>query len=158
MSDRTRAEQIAGIYELALWLEQNPDVPIPWDLSGTSEHTTIMIHADQGDLGEKAVMAAAARAIPGKVNKATYGPEGSELYSITGTIPGGVRVHVVAHRDEVCQRVVTGIREVTKTVPDPMVAVPTIEVTETVEDVEWVCGPLLREQASPADDRLAVGS
>ncbi|HET6291734.1 MAG TPA: hypothetical protein VFG33_00115, partial [Kribbella sp.] len=56
---------------------------------------------------------------------------------------GVIEVHVGAYRDQVCERVVTGTREVTKTVPDPSVVVPDVEVTETVEDVEWICGPLL---------------
>ena len=143
--ERTRAEQIAGVYQLALWLEQNPDIPIPWEIAGTSEQSSILIHAHHGEADQKTIMAAAARAIPGKVDKDVIG---NHLFSIEGTIPGGVRVKVIANRDEVCERVVTGTREVTKTVPDPMVTVPTIEVTETVEDVEWVCGPLLREQVT----------
>jgi hypothetical protein len=45
MSERTRADQIAGIYELALWLEQHPEVPIPYELSGTGvSYVLIMTH------------------------------------------------------------------------------------------------------------------
>lgn len=58
---------------------------------------------------------------------------------------GEVGVHVYAARGEVCERIVTGTREVTKEVPDPdaLAAVPKVTVTETVEDVEWKCTPLL---------------
>lgn len=61
----------------------------------------------------------------------------------------GLNVEVYADREEVCERVVTGTREVTEQVPDPeaLAAVPTVEVTKTVEDVEWRCVPLLAEQA-----------
>lgn len=51
-------------------------------------------------------------------------------------------VNIITDREAVCRRVVTGTREVTKTVPAP--GADTVEVTETVEDVEWVCDePLL---------------
>lgn len=155
MSERTRAEQIAGIYGLALWLEQNPDVPIPWDLTGNPS-CHVNIHASHGE-DQRDVVAAVARALPGKVDKSVWGP-GDYYFGLTGKAPGGVGINVIATRAEVCERVVTGTREVKKTIPDPMVTVPTIEVTETVEDVEWVCGPLLREQASLAASRLAVRS
>lgn len=147
MSERTRAEQIAGIYQLALWLEQNPDVPIPWDLSGQSG-THVNIHASHGET-EKAVVAAVARALPGRVEKRVWGKD-DQYFGVEGNAPGGVGINVIATRDEVCERVVTGTREVTKTIPDPAVEVPTIEVTETVEDVEWVCGPVLREEQRKA--------
>lgn len=65
---------------------------------------------------------------------------------------GGLRIHVYAQREQVCQRVVTGTREVTETVPDPeaLKAVPQVAVTKVVEDVDWICHPLL------ADDREQV--
>lgn len=58
---------------------------------------------------------------------------------------GSVGVEVFAEREEVCERVVVGTREVTKEVPDPaaLAAMPRVTVTETVEDVEWKCRPLL---------------
>jgi hypothetical protein len=50
----------------------------------------------------------------------------------------------------VCERVVTGTRLETKEVPDPeaLKAVPLVTVTETVEDVEWRCMPLLADLTS----------
>lgn len=62
---------------------------------------------------------------------------------------GPVHVTVTAGRDEVCERVITGTREVTEQVPDPeaLKAVPLVEVTRTVEDVEWRCRPLLDASA-----------
>lgn len=58
---------------------------------------------------------------------------------------GLVKLHVYVGRDEVCERIVTGTREVTEEVPDPeaLAAVPKVTVTKTVEDVEWRCHPIL---------------
>lgn len=58
---------------------------------------------------------------------------------------GPVAVRPYDSRDAVCERVVTGTREVTEEVPDPdaLASVPKVTVTKTVEDVEWVCKPLL---------------
>lgn len=60
---------------------------------------------------------------------------------------GVVGVAVRIEREEVCERIVTGTHEVTKEVPDPdvLATVPLVEVTETIEDVEWRCMPLLSE-------------
>jgi hypothetical protein len=61
---------------------------------------------------------------------------------------GPLKVSALASRRNVCERVVLGTDEVTRTVPDPAYVaepVPTIEVTETVERIEWRCTPLLAE-------------
>ncbi|MFI6304332.1 hypothetical protein ACIBCH_20875 [Amycolatopsis thailandensis] len=61
-----------------------------------------------------------------------------------------IRLHTT--REQVCERVVTGTETVTETVPDPekLAEVPTVEVTKTVETVEWVCRPLLAAEHAPA--------
>lgn len=58
---------------------------------------------------------------------------------------GWVEMYVYATRAEVCDRVVIGTDTVVTEVPDPkaLAAVPTVRVVETVERVEWHCGPLL---------------
>lgn len=63
---------------------------------------------------------------------------------------GPVKAQFIADRGEVCERVVTGTREVTEEVPDPeaLAAVPKVAVTKTVEDVEWVCRPLLGDDTT----------
>jgi hypothetical protein len=61
---------------------------------------------------------------------------------------GPLKVSVLASRRNVCERVVLGTETVTKTVTDPEYVapeVPTVEVTETVERIEWRCTPLLAE-------------
>lgn len=61
---------------------------------------------------------------------------------------GGVSLHIYTDRQKICERVVVGTREETKEVPDPdlLKQVPKVTVTETVEDVEWRCMPLLAEE------------
>lgn len=71
--------------------------------------------------------------------------------SVTLRMPNGrVNIWVYANREEVCERVVIGTREVTEEVPDPeaLKAVPKVAVTKTVEDVEWQCHSLLAEVSS----------
>jgi len=96
-------------------------------------------------------LAALARA--GKRHGATveklYGEGGYEdKFNLRLTF-GAVSVKVLSYRHVVCERVVLGTDEVTRAVPDPdaLAAVPTVEVTETVERVEWRCSPLLDDQA-----------
>lgn len=58
---------------------------------------------------------------------------------------GPLTAEALAQRANVCERVVTGTEIVTRKVPDPAAAL--VEVTETVEHVEWVCRPLLADQS-----------
>jgi hypothetical protein len=66
---------------------------------------------------------------------------------------GGFTVNALAWRSQVCERVVVGVHEVTETVPDPeqLAKVPTVEVTKQVEQVEWVCRPLLAAAGDAVD-------
>jgi hypothetical protein len=123
----------AGLRVLADALDANPDLPLPYD--GTTSELSVFTRT-------KAEAAAYARVLPGTVDKrVTDGHYGFELH---GWLQG-LRVLVYAPREEVCTRVVKGTREVTREIPDPeaLAAVPITTVTETVEDVEWVCQPLL---------------
>ena len=61
---------------------------------------------------------------------------------------GKVTLSVRVDRDEICERVVTGTKTVTREVPDP--DAPKISVTETVEEVEWRCRPILPAEAVTA--------
>jgi hypothetical protein len=58
---------------------------------------------------------------------------------------GPVHLQVYSHRDEVCERVVIGTREVVEEVKDPeaLAAVPTITQTRTEDIIRWECKPLL---------------
>lgn len=140
---RTREEQIAAIRELADWLEAHPDIPIPHGLTGDNEFAYELIHASHGG-DQQAVLADVARALPGKVTKYVLKVD-ETLFTISGRLSGGIYIKVVADRDEVCERVVVGTRKVTEQVPAP--DAPMVEVTRTVEDVEWHCVPLLAERS-----------
>jgi len=61
-----------------------------------------------------------------------------------------VKLSINAKRDEVCERIQVGEETVTKTVPDPAVEVPMVEVAETVPTYEWQCRPLLAAEQSSA--------
>lgn len=145
MHSMTEVRRISGN---ARTLAQALDA-LPEDVEAPT-HTWIEGHRTQPEAGwllfgagEKNVKertAAIIRAIGGKWDK-----KPGDLYAFE-TVFAGVRLHITVQRDVVCERVVTGTREVTKTVPAP--DAPTIEITETVEDVEWVCAPLLAESVS----------
>lgn len=140
----TRAAYTAGLRTLADLLDENPDVPLPY--SG-SEHNGIMWILQTAEVDQRAVLQTFARLLPGPVEKGYRATD----FDLKGTLEG-LHLHVIADRNTVCERVVTGTREVTREVPDPeaLAAVPTTVVTETVEDVEWICAPLLQATPVPA--------
>lgn len=55
-------------------------------------------------------------------------------------------------RDEVCEKVVTGVETFTEEVPDPeyIAAAPKVVVTREVESVEWQCGSLMARASEKA--------
>lgn len=130
----TREDYISGLRKLADLLEQRTELPIPWhgDMDQGGALAVYMLSA------EREAFVEAVRALPGKAEKAVE----RDTYRVS-TMLDGLGIEIVAFRDNVCRKVVTGTREVTKTIPDPAAQVPMVEVTETVEDIEWVCGPLL---------------
>lgn len=139
MSD-DRATYIDGLRKLADALEEHPEVPLP--TTGTRQAMSWNLWDD--DAREQ--LAAVAKAIPcawAKSARDGYG-DGPAYFDMTGFL-GGLELKLTAFREAVCTRVVTGTREVTETVKDPgaLAAVPEIEVTRTVEDVEWQCHPIL---------------
>jgi hypothetical protein len=133
-----RADYIAGLRQLADLLEQRDDLPLPY--TGTGSELLFILHRNDD---QRALLAAFARAFPGRIEKRVRG----EDFDLKASLRG-LRVQVIADRNEVCERIVTGTDTVTKEVPDPTVQVPLVEVTETVEHVEWVCRPLLSGGAS----------
>ena len=136
-----RADYIAGMRRIADALEQNPDLVLPYE--GDLSEFSVFTHTRQE-------LVAWLRVLDGKRDKevtdsAAYG------FKLHGQVEG-FRVLVYGDREAVCTRVVKGTREVTREVADPeaLAAVPTVTVTEIVEDVEWVCEPILadREQVT----------
>lgn len=142
MATNDLAQQMAaGLRRLAEFIETNPD------LADGFRHNVmdyaINVHLrDDGKAAQLAEYAQAAARFGAKVTK-DIDDKWHNLYLDFD----GAKAHVLAYRNEVCERVVTGVETVTKTVPDPeaLAAVPTVEVTEQVETVEWVCRPLLAD-------------
>lgn len=134
-------EQAAGLRALADMVEQNPEITEVLRYLHLATH----IFAEDDPKAQLATFAKTTARYAAKVEKNfTTG-----FASVVANF-GGVQVSVQADRDEVCERVVTGTETVTKAVPDPeaLAAVPTVEVTETVETYEWICRPLLGESVS----------
>lgn len=149
-STEARADYIAGLRALADLLDQHDELPLPTAGRTTALDWWIWDH-EVNDA--KATLAAIVRLLPGSKSK-TAGQVGATSWFTVEAALHGLRIDINTNRASVCQRVVTGTREVTKTIPDP--AAPTVTVTETVEDVEWVCEPLLRtreqDMAEAAND------
>jgi hypothetical protein len=137
-----RQAYIDGLHQIADFLAEHPEVPLPYlggDLrAGVTDHS-LPIYLVTGS--QRDDLAAIARAM-GSASKVVQ-PDSDRFYVLRKF--GAITLTASADRAEVCDRVVTGTREVTREVPDPeaLAAVPKVTVTETVEDVDWVCGPLL---------------
>lgn len=145
-ADPARTEKIGALFELALLVEQHPEIPLPFELSHG-----LGVNFFSGDHDrDRAELLVAARAVPGEAKKRVWGGDGDTAYFTLDCTVGSIPLTFTAYRNAVCERVVTGTREVTETVPDPeaLEAVPTIEVTKTVEDIEWVCAPLNRNRVA----------
>lgn len=111
-----REEFIAGLREVADFLEKNPSVPCP-------RYETLYVPTDKDGLRE------AAKA-PGHADKGAFG----EQFYIDRTF-GPVKITFAADRAEVCRKVVKGTREV----PERVVPARTEEI------IEWECtDPLLK--------------
>lgn len=152
MADQRREEQVRNIRAARAWadlMESCLD-----EVTGRFSATGRYYHPGPYDQ-VKDDMARFVRAMLDRGAKITkdYG-QGSEPWvtmAVTATFPEGTayadvgEVVAIASRHEVCERVVIGEREVTESVPDPeaMRGVPLVEVTRKVEDVEWVCHPIM---------------
>lgn len=132
----TRSSYTAGLRALADLLDAHPQVPLPH--YGTSGAPMAIFFLSGED--PKAALVAATRAFPGPKQKGVW----DTYYDVQGSLHG-LHYKLTAFRDAVCERIVTGTREVVEEVPDPeaLAAVPKVTVTTTVEDVEWKCSPLL---------------
>jgi len=136
-----RGAYTAGLRALADVLDGHPEVPLPYHGTGTAITISDFLFAKD----PRAALAAAARALPCNWSKDVRESEqyGSYL-DLIGELHG-LSIKLTAYRDAVCERVVTGTREVTETVKDPdaLAAVPEVEVTKIIEDVTWRCGSIL---------------
>lgn len=129
---------IRGLRELAEFLEQRPEMPVVvWP-----EKLTLLSSV----AGAALIRCARQMGYADKVVSDGY----FELHRRFGD--GSVTFQLYAPREEVCERVVTGTREVVSEVPDPVMvaAVPKVRRVEVVEDVEWRCPDSLLSDAVPA--------
>jgi hypothetical protein len=137
--------QAEGLRALADMIEANPEI------ADTMSYPLRYISAPVTSCDDEvAALAAFARACVR--SGAAIRKEGdTQWFRVVASFGEDVRVDAFGHREEVCERVVTGTETVTKTVPDPeaLATVPTVEVTEEVETVEWVCRPLLAAEQEP---------
>ena len=146
MSDNDLAQQMsAGLRNLAEFIEQNPELAAGFRYTLQTTALNIHLQYDRDAAPQLAEYAKAAARHGAKVSKDVDDQFHNLIFDF-----GGAKARVIAYRNEVCERVVTGTDTVTKTVPDPdaLAAVPTVEVTETVETYEWVCKPLLGTEAA----------
>lgn len=128
-----RVEWLDSLRQIADWLAEHPEVPQPYHLIGSE----LYIYLHGGDSRTK--LAAIARAF-GNADKRVDGSR----FGVARRF-GAITLIASAAREEVCERVVIGTREVTEDKPDPaaVAALPKVPVTTVVEDVRWVCPPSL---------------
>jgi hypothetical protein len=149
MSATAAETQVAGLRALADLIEANPEI---------AEHTRFTFdrldafaHGDDA----AAVLAAMARAGKAAGHRVTKDFDdsfgGVEIHLSEEVSPfagGDVVLAFHAPREQVCERIVTGTREVTETVRDP--DAPKITRTRVEDVVEWRCAPLLADEAAEA--------
>jgi hypothetical protein len=150
-----RAAFVDGLHQIADFLAEHPEVPLPylggaaalWDAGYHGPSMPIYLHGT--DTSQRAALATIARAM-GSAEKATDRRDEPNARFYVWRVFAGIALVASAERDEVCDRVVVGTREETKEIldPDALAAVPKVTVTKTVEQVEWVCTPLLRPAAT----------
>lgn len=124
----------SGLSALLDWSEAHPEIPLQqcgltWVVADyEAPHLT----------HDEIVRAIADGSRIGDIAKSTHSlTDDRDIFTVTRKFGGAVELQHHANRDDVCERVVTGTRTVTK--PDP--AAPLVEVEEEV--VEWRCSPLL---------------
>ena len=135
--------QAAGLRALADLIEAHPGLAVHMRYSLDRVLVCVTVAEDQ-----KGALAAFLRAAPKRSRKNF---EDGKWAAVDVDL-GAVKLHVYADRDQVCERVVVGTREVTEEVPDPeaLAAVPTMTQTRTEEIVEWQCRPLLADTTTVA--------
>jgi len=131
---------VTNLRAAADFVEAHPDLPTPTFVF--NELSWGCYNNDDSASG----MAAIVRAIGGRWDKNVD----DEYYRLRRTY-GALKLQVWAYRQEVCERVVTGTREVTTDKPTAFE-----QVTETVEDFEWVCKPILAEAAEAAESEAVA--
>lgn len=133
-----RANYAAGLRHLADVIEAHPECPLP---SGNG--LSFFLHGD----GSAQVAANLRRAFGG--GKWTKRPSYDENDLILEGMCAGLPINFWLNREQVCERVVVGTEEITEVIPAVTEADlrPEQTITRTVEHIEWVCSPLLADEA-----------
>jgi hypothetical protein len=134
---------VEGLRTLADLIEANPELSEYFRYSDAFRKIMLPVSHYDDPRAAMAEWARAGKASGHPVTKDYNGQWGS----VTVTLSDAVKIWAYAEREKVCTRIVTGTETVTVTVPDPDVIVPTVEVEQTREIVEWQCLPLLAEPA-----------
>jgi hypothetical protein len=139
---RQFADELAdSLRTLATMIEDHPE--IAENFRHTLQWSGINVHIGYNGGDKAAEMANLAR-IARRYGATTTKVVDDTMHNLVCDF-GAVKTKVLAYRDEVCERVVVGTREVTEEIPDPELAaaVPIVTITRTEEVVEWQCKPLL---------------
>ena len=142
-TDRTAYTQ--GLRDVADLLDAHPDLPEPYTSVYSSGSVDVQWYLEIHGLdlaGQKATAAKIVSDLGGKWDK-TEIVDGRLDFEQSRD---GIHLRIAVARDAVCERVVIGTHEVT--VPaaparPAMEAEP--EKTITIEDVKWICSPLLAD-------------
>lgn len=142
-NDTARSAYTAGLRQLADILDAHPEVPLPYEGAAIP----ISFYFLSGD-DPKTTLAAAARAMPCRLDKEAISAGGADYFDLNGKL-AGLRIKMTAFRKDVCERVVVATREEIVEEPDPeaVAALPKVTRTVKVEDVRWECTPLLNGDA-----------
>lgn len=149
-ADPRRSDFAAILADLAVILREHPAIPLP---SFYSDEIRFLVFG----AAAREIIATIRRAIGGTWDKQPRETE-SGAYLDYATEWHGWLIKVVTGRESVCRKVVKGTRQVTRKIPDPeaLAAVPEIEITETEQDIEWVCEPLLAPRPLAVDAPEAI--
>lgn len=132
---RKRQEIICGVRQLLDALEENPEIPLPYNLTAITFH--LWSWSTDGEIVD--AMKALRRKLPPHKWEKEYG----SYFSLKGKAGGehGLPITISVEREAVCKKVVVGTRETYADVPDPELvkAVPLVRVKTEIEDIEWVC-------------------
>lgn len=137
-----RSAYTAGLRALADILDAHPELPLPYEGSSPDLSQRMTFHFLSGD-DPRGKMIAARRALGVPVDKNAL----DAYFNLHGQLHG-LYFAITTFRNEVCERVVVGTREVEIEEPDPEVlaALPKVTRTVVVEDVEWECRPVLANE------------
>lgn len=129
----------AGLRQIADFLDAHDEVPLPYlgAYAEGSSKPVLPIYLTSTEEPRQA-MAMVMKAM-GRATKAAHDDIGT--FQVWREFAGLVLM-ASAHREAVCERIVTGTRTVE--VDEPVTEVTgTRKVTKVIEDVQWKCSPLL---------------